>query len=291
MNRNVSDILACAVVALGFVSTMCSRAEAGLVIGTFDSTRATDANLANGVLAEDMRASLASHFPGSSFSTAPSLTSSFLSKVNILAITSAKDGTLPITALSSSEQTALLSFVKAGGSAFLIAEGYSPYIPAAQSMVGPFGLTIADDGLTGVLHSTPTALTHPVIHGPFGDVTDIYDYGSGVFTNLGLYAHSLAKMDAKNLPVLAAIEKNALGPGSGRVVLMTDASPFADDADEGAFSLHETLFLNTIQYLATPEPSGLALAGIAGGVGALLTGVRTMRRSRRSRALARCESR
>ena len=257
-----------------------SPARANLVVGTFDSTRATTANILTGLYTHEAVASLTSHFPGTTFATAPTLTPQFLSGINILLIASPMTDSTEITPLSSSEQTAMLNFVKAGGSAFLVADGYSPFIPADTSMVSPFGMSIVDDGLTGVLNATPTTQSHPVINGPFGDTTSILLYGAGVFTSLGPYATDLANMDALHMPVLAAIPSHALSPTSGRVVIISDSQAFIDDTAGGFFPQQQALFLNTINYLATPEPSGLALAGIAGALVALAAGAPRIRRRR-----------
>ena len=79
--------------------------------------------------------------------------------------------------------------------------------------------------------------------------------------------------------VLAAIESGSLGPNSGRVVLMTDSTQFFDEDDGGFFAAeqHQHLFLNSIDYLATPEPSTLTLVGVAGAMGGLLAGLRRIR--------------
>ena len=259
-------------------------AQAGFVLGTFDETRASTANVL-GPLATDAIASLNANFPGNTFVTGPTLTAEFLAGVDVLLITSVdttpdETPTLGITPLSGGEQTALFDFVQAGGRAFLLVDGFAPYLAAGQSMLDPFGMTIVDDGLTGLLNVTPTTNTHPVINGPFGETTSISMVGAGLFTDLGPFATSLATMDATGLPVLAAIENDALGAGSGRVVLMTDTTAFINDDLGGFFSEGETLFLNTIEYLRVPEPSGQSLAALgAGGVGlAVASGLRRRRR-------------
>jgi hypothetical protein len=171
--------------------------------------------------------------------------------------------------------------VQGGGRAFLVADGFSPFIPAAQSMVQPFGMTIVDDGLTGTLNATPTAPAHPVINGPFGSTSSIMVLGSGIFTSLGSAA-GLANIDALGQPVLAAIPEDALSPGSGRVVIIADASFLVDDALFGFFSQHETLFLNTLDYLGVPEPSGGIMAAMAGGGAGLALAARRLARRTRS---------
>ncbi len=260
-------------------------ARAGFTLGTFDTTRSSTANVL-GPIASDLIAALNTNFPGTTYVTAPTLTPAFLDTVDVLLISSADtilgDPVVSgITPLSAAEQTALSNFVQGGGRALLVVDGYSPYLAAAQSILDPFGMTIADDGLTGTVFASPTTTAHPVINGPFGETTSIPMFGAGVFTDLGPYATSLATMDATDQPVLAAIENGFLGPGSGRVVLMADAHAFVNDDHGGYFTQGETLFLNTIEYLTVPEPEGGTLATLgAGGVG-LLVALRRYRPRRR----------
>lgn len=261
MGRTFLMILHAVAAASVLVPTVtCSGA--GLVIGTFDTTRSSTANVASGPFAQDARAAIAANFPGSSFLTSPTLTPQFLSQIDILLITADKTDTVGITPLSASEQTAMVNYVTSGGSAFLLADGF--FLTAAQSLVSPFGVTLVNDGRSGFLSVTPTTHLHPVINGPFGDTTKITMYGAGLFTNLGPHATSLATMDATHQSVLATIEAHALGSSSGRVILMSDSTTFVDSADGGFFSAHKTLFLNSMEYLAVPEPSSWVLAVMAG---------------------------
>ena len=70
-----------------------------------------------------------------------------------------------------------------------------------------------------------------------------------MFTDLGPNTKSLATMDANGTPVLAVIERGALGPGSGPVVIMSDANAFVDRARSGFFPAHEALYLNIFKFL------------------------------------------
>ena len=165
-----------------------------------------------------------------------------------------------IVPLSAAEKSALLNYVLGGGTALVLAEEYVDHA-SAQSLLDPFGITIADDGVSGLQYGTILNPSHPIFDGPFGVQSAFAVLGSGIFTDLGPYATSLATMDSTGFPILASIEAGVLGPGSGRVILMPDASPFADPIVEGYFSEAETLFLNTVAYLV-PEPASSALAGV-----------------------------
>ncbi len=139
-------------------------------------------------------------------------------------------------------------------------------MPASQSLVEPFGLTIEDDGYTGSLYATPIATPNPITNGPFGDVSRIDLYGAGIFTDLGPDATALALEDLTGEPVLAIIGEHALGPTSGRVVIFSDSHMFVDTAMGGFFYDQVALFQNTMLYLApVPEPGTLLLAAIAAG--------------------------
>lgn len=234
--------------------------SAGITVGTFDASRAGFANLDDGLLATQARASLLSNFPGSTIVTTPTLTPSFLASVDVMFVISVKDGG-GISPLSAGEQSALFNHVLGGGTAFILAEEYLDH-DSAQSVVTPFGVTIADDGVNGLQYGTVLNPSHPIFSGPFGVQSEFAVLGSGIFTSLGPYATSLSTMNSTGFSILATIEAGALGPGSGRVILMPDATPFADPVVDGYFSEAETLFLNSIAYLV-PEPTSYALGAFA----------------------------
>ncbi|HEY4311258.1 MAG TPA: PEP-CTERM sorting domain-containing protein [Pirellulales bacterium] len=247
----------------------------GLVIGTWNSTRAGIANIPTGEFSTQAVASLETNFPGMSFKTTTTLTPQFFQGVNMLFIDTAQTDSVPITPLSSSEQSALLNFVKGGGSAFLLTEGYAPFVQASQSVLAPFGITIADDNLDGLMAGNPVNEPNPIFDGPYGSTASILLYGAGDYPNLGPHATSLADNAINGLPVMAVIPPHALSPTSGAVVMVADSTSFIDVAAGGAFTEFEPLFLNTVTYLTTPEPGSLALALLGGAV---LVGVAGRRR-------------
>lgn len=252
-----------------------ATARAAITVGSFDASRAGEANLATGIFTTQLRASLAANFPGSTIATTPSLTPAFLSSVDVMIVASANnfDG---ITPLSPAEQSALFNHVLGGGTAMILAEEYLDHT-SAQSLLTPFGVTIADDGRSGLQYGTILNPAHPLFDGPFGVQSQFAVLGSGIFTSLGPYATSLSTMDSTGFPILATIEAGALGPGSGRVILLPDATPFADPIAEGYFSEAETLFLNSIAFLV-PEPTSYAL----GGIGLVALGLVGRRRRRKA---------
>lgn len=256
---------------------LTAPAQGGIVVGTFDANRAGPANLADGPFTEGARNYVLENFPSVEIIGAPSLTPEFLSGLQVLVISSPYDEWSGIAPLSPSEQSALLDFVLAGGDALILADGYSPYLQGANSMVNPFGMNVADDGLLGQLDGTPTEPGHPVFNGPFGDVSTIVMFGAGVFDNLNPSSLILARLDALDMPTAAVFEAGVLGPDSGKVLLFSDSFPFAAPwfVDNGQ------LLLNTVRYLI-PEPSSLALAGC--GIASLMViGVRAQRKRTPSR--------
>jgi hypothetical protein len=246
--------------ALSAATLVASHAQAGLTVGTFNYVRNGLANFENGVLSTQARASLLANFPGSSITATDTLTPEFLSGIDVLFLVSAQYDGVGITPLSAAEKTAVYNFVLGGGGAIMLAEDYADH-PSAQSLVDPFGVTIDDDGVGGL--QACTIPSHPTFDGPFGVQPFFAVYGSGAFTNLGPYATSLSEEQTTGLPVMASIESGVLGPGSGRVLMFGDVSAFADPiVDGGYFSQGETLFLNSIAFVAAPEPGSIALAGL-----------------------------
>ncbi len=282
-----------ALVIVGWFAVVVSATPAwAIILGTFGAPRVTTASLANSNLTSMMRNSFYSHFPGSSIVASPTLTPAFLSGIDVLAIASDKTADGGITPLSASEQAALVDFVMNGGSAFLIAEGVPQFTEAAESMVNPFGITLAQDDLAGFLAALPTNPSHPIMSGPFGVQNYIAIYGGVVFPDLGPYATSLADLSATGQSAVAIIEPHVMGPHSGTVVIVGDSNPFLNGEYLGGFfPVTEPFFLNSLAYMAAavPEPSSWVLAamgavalGVARGRaagGRLLRSLRSTRRA------------
>jgi hypothetical protein len=266
-------------VRLGLVLTafaLVANEATAAIIGTFDSTRAGDANIVNGGLASEVRAALNANFPAESIVGTGTLTDAFLSGVDTLFLQSAFNAVTPISPLSSTEQQALLDFVAQGKSAFILAGGFFPV--AAQSLVTPFNMQVTGY-VSGTDAGTITNSTHLITNGPFGLVSTYTTAYPGWFTNLGPYSLSLASLGFNNQPSYAAIERNAIVPGSGRVILASNNGLFADanTLGGGYFAANQTLFLNSVQWLvAVPEPSSLVLAGV-GAIAVAAWGLRRCR--------------
>jgi len=198
------------------------------------------------------------------------LTPEFLSAVDILLINSASSFTTGIT-LTLAEQSALKSFVEGGKGAVIAADGYRA--DAGTSFSSPFGGSVSQSANST---SRFLSISHPVLDGPYGQpegttfVTDPVGVPTA-FLEVGQYATVLARSNADGTgpPVIVAIPEDALMPGSGRVVLLSDAGSALNSSrtDNG-------MLLNAISYVSVPEPSGavqatvlLTLALVVGKVG------------------------
>ena len=237
--------------------------KAAPVIGTFDTSRGGDYSPGFGAGTSIWRAHLATTFPGVTFAATTTLTGAFLSTVNILMIDAVFGGSTPITPLSPAEQTALVNFVMAGGSALLFADNDIQFEAAGDSIVSPFGFD-STGTVAGSTGATVFNLSHPVANGPFGTVTNYDQWYPGWFPTIGPGAAGIATLDTNGRSTLAAIAPGVLSPTSGGVVFFSDISAL----DNGTYSPSKfTLVDNAIAFV--PEPSAALL--LIGSVSALLS--------------------
>lgn len=244
------------------------RAHAATYFGGWDLSRGEIISWDNPdtQLVQDL---LKSFYPDLLFVTTDVLTEGFLSGVDVMFFGSVSgDGIAIDPILSSDEQQALLNFVLSGGSAFVGTEWSGPgewCYEANQSLLSPFGLH--STGLTLYMPpdnvATSTDTSHPITDGPYGMITEIVMAGAGYYDALGPYAHTLA-VDGLDRSVLAVIERDAMSPGSGPVIFMSDLN-----AIEEEFLLTTTnglAMLNGVDFLLVPEPTTALLlaAGLAG---------------------------
>lgn len=262
-----------ALTAAALLTSAPSTARAGLVIGGFDAARADQFALTTGVHSANLRAALTADFAGVTFVASTTLTSDFLSGIDVLLVFNSRTTSTPITALTAAEQAAVRGFVEAGGGAVIVHGRF----PVSQSLLDPFGVTQGGNTSGNV---TVTNATHPVTNGPFGNVTN-YPAGFGSsYSNLGPDAASLAtaRGNAQTRDVLAVIAPGQLAAGSGGVVLIATPQIWGFVDGSGTIpppAVSRPLMSNSVAFVApavaaVPAPSAvmLAVAG-AGGLGLL----------------------
>lgn len=235
------------------------RAQGAWVVGSFNVARGGIDSLDDPGQADQKALILFLH-PEVTFSSTSTLSSAYLSTVNTMVLSGGFDASHTIAALSAAEQSALFQFVSNGGNLAVFTENsnYDLVNGAASraSLLSPFGLAttgwIVND--TASIVASPT---HPIALGPGGPLTHFDLHNTGWLTSLGPYAHTIAIETATGMPVMAAIERGAISPTSGRAVFLTDSSVFDD-----GFVYGPVLAANLVGYLI-PEPSSFMLAALS----------------------------
>ncbi len=250
---------------LGVALVVSPSAEASsLAVGGFNAARGGGGSIATDT---GLQSLILGQFPGSTFSSTATLTSSYLSTISDLIISVAAADNVAITPLSASEQTALVNFVDAGGTALLFTDNstFDSTAPTVNnSFLSPFGLSAAGT-LNGVNSSTIVNSSNPVVTGPAGTATGFDTNYPGWFSSLGS-ALEIAKLTANNEPDLAVLLPGALAPGSGAVVFFADGNNLggggASDSNDNILILNSLALKGSA--VATPEPTSaiLVLAGI-----------------------------
>ncbi len=209
------------------------------IIGTLDFSRAGSANILDGDITDELRASLLANFPGVQIVASPSLSNSFLSTIELLIVTNAA-GSQVGTSLTVAEQLAVTTFVENGGSAIVFGDPF--FGLSAQTVVEPFEVTFANDLISGDDFFNMINLdNNPIANGPIGFVPAALAYEYGWFDNLGPYASTLAINEFNGMPSILRIPENAMAPGSGRVLIFGDAGIVGDFEIGGVFVLNETM--------------------------------------------------
>src|SRR5687768_16843772 len=117
---------------------------AALVIGGWSTNRAGVSSLVEGPFAEEWRAAALAGYPGSTFVGLDALTPAALSPLDVVIVGAPTLSGAPIF-LSSSEQAALLDFVRSGGGAQIFFDndsyaGVPASDDAAETYLDPFGI-------------------------------------------------------------------------------------------------------------------------------------------------------
>ena len=158
---------ACALLVFAGTSSVAYSAR----IGGWNNARGGASSLLSGADFQNIRIDFQLAFPGHNLVTTGELTPAFLSNVDVLLLDpvfSVSD--VPITPLSASEQSALTSWVAAGGRALIIAEN-SSYYDASRSMTEPFGVQWANQKIVGAQSGTIVdhASYPQITDGPYGN--------------------------------------------------------------------------------------------------------------------------
>ena len=259
MNSVRSTYLFCAGACAAILLAASSNISPAATIGGWDSTRGDGYSaILTGSEGIMLQQEVATHFPGTTLAETSYLSASFLNSINVLYIGAVHDAFGQIVPLDSTEQTNLQAWVAGGGRALLVTDNPS-FSSASNSMIGPFGLSVAGGG-SGIDNATVTDHTSfpAITDGPFGTVSTLFGGYVGGYS-LPASAPALAYWNNEGQPALAAMNY-----GSGRVVF------YADDGMMSNASDNRVLLDNVLTFEGVPEPSTLTLAVIGLGGIALL---------------------
>ncbi|MDD5543086.1 MAG: hypothetical protein PHX83_07915 [Acidobacteriia bacterium] len=152
-------------------------------------------------------------------------------------------GWIPTSSYTGAEKTAILAYVMAGGN-FL-----GTFDDTGHTASDIFGVTTIDFG--GSANLTIKDRNHSIMDGPFGGVETLIN--AGAYSQFSVLPGSTAQILAANQtgtnPFEATVlvfDNNALGPGSGRVVLINDTN-FGSVSDGGGDD--NVMILNTFAFL------------------------------------------
>jgi hypothetical protein len=185
----------------------------------------------------------------------------------------------PNILFTSAEKTALMHFILNGGSLFMISDhdgsdrnndGYdSPavwndFITNNGVSNNAFGFKLALENFSGTFTNTVNAPSDSMLHGPFGNVTEV-QWANGTSINL---------FPSQNASVKAVVYRNGVGQadtaalfayarvGCGKVAVITDSSPEDDGTGDpndnslyngytsDAAGNHQKLLMNAMVWLA-----------------------------------------
>jgi hypothetical protein len=137
----------------------------------------------------------------------------------------------------------------------------------ARTFVARFSM--AESSKTGLDVGNTVDFSSSITNGAFGVVASEKTYFGGYFTSVGPYATTLIDLGTNSLPSYVSIGQGVISSSSGRVIVATDISVFADEDAGGYFLTNEALSLKSVEWILVPEPGTLVSAG-AGATGPLI---------------------
>jgi hypothetical protein len=146
---------------------LAGQVSAGPIVACFDTVRGGVCSISSGFGMTELRAAILAAFPATTFRPLGVLTGAGLQGADVVVLVVTRDGSSSaITPLTEAEQAALVGFVAAGGGAVVFVDNDSfaglGTAAANQSLVSPFGVTVAGTGLQWPVTATvPTRRPHP----------------------------------------------------------------------------------------------------------------------------------
>jgi len=227
-----------------------THAETPLVIGGFDTERSGHISFPAGDYFSQARASLSTSLGPVVFKSFPTLTYENLDGLDIVVLAPGTSHSTDAPPLSASEQNALRQYALAGGGVVILADNYSYSTGALAeetALLAPFGIAGYGTLQNWNWATVSNPENHAVTSGRFGNVAEFSQFFPGAITQVGPWSHALA---TNNLGIaLVVIESGAMGDDSGRVAVYSDGNSFADDANYGAYTQNQILFLNTMDWV------------------------------------------
>ncbi|MGD2108247.1 MAG: hypothetical protein PVI86_02525, partial [Phycisphaerae bacterium] len=158
----------------------------------------------------------------------------------------------PAESLSLAERNAVEAYVRGGGTLIYLGDN-SEFTKPNLSVAGVFDVGYGSNTAVQVAKDIADP-THSIVEGAAGTVVEYDGSGNlpgyfGGIRDLGRHAYAVVDTDEQTL--VAVIDRDALEPGSGAVVLLGDANGFLDP-DVGTVGLGDnvTLMRNIFQFAA-----------------------------------------